>query len=441
MGATRRQWLNQFGSGAAAVLCLPQASRAELQTAAIPRKPVSRLDGRGQGLLRQVYAAWNTLDAADPWSRESHRIMHLNQCSEHSASGVDVHNTWDFLPWHRCFVHFHERILIAVAKAKSVSGAENFRLPYWDWDAAPKIPEVYLTQGSPLYMAREQDPIIDYYTTPGMLGAMLSPTQFQGSTGFGGDAQSRGVASSAPPHSKIHKIVSDVMNDPDTAASDPLFYIHHANVDRLWEIWARHQGQKASDYPAELLAKTYTFPGGQSRAAFTYRVQDILDTSSLGYTYDSYECGVQFDSETTALEVKQTDGGFTGLNMPPAGVASQHSASSRINAAQPTGRAVVYLTVSGIHLPYKPNGYFLFLKSKDPGIAPLELGNVSPFQSRHAKELVLSATVPIDPTQLSRFAAGFQVVYKESESVNAADAGIVPSGNLSLLARTVAGPQ
>ena len=338
MGATRRQWLNQFGSGGCGGLVSAVAAgrpRGALQAATSPRKPVSQLDGPGQDLLRQVYAAWNTLDAADPWSRESHRIMHLNQCSEHSASGVDVHNTWDFLPWHRCFVHFHERVLIAVAKAKSVSGAENFRLPYWDWDAAPKIPEVYLTQGSPLYMAREQNPIIDYYTTPSMVGAMLSPTQFQGSTGFGGDAQSRGVASSAPPHSKIHKIVSDVMNDPDTAASDPLFYIHHANVDRLWEIWARHQGQKTSDYPAELLAKTYTFPGGQSQAAFTYRVQDILDTSSLGYTYDSYECGIQFDSETTALEVKQAGGGFTGLNMPPAGVANQHSVSPRVNAAQP----------------------------------------------------------------------------------------------------------
>jgi hypothetical protein len=243
-----------------------------------------------------------------------------------------------------------------------------------------------------------------------MLAAMLSPTQFQGGAGFGGDAQSRGVASSAPPHSKIHKIISDVMNDPDTSASDPLFYIHHANVDRLWEIWVRHEAQTVSNYPAGFLAKTYMFPGGQSRPAFTYSVRDILDTTSLGYTYDSYDCGVQFNPVTAA-------------------------SAARIRARS-SGTAVVYLTISGIHVPHRTDGYFLFLKSKTPGIAPLELGNVSPFQSRRSKDLLLSATLPVDPTQLARFTGGFEVVYKESKSAEAPDTGVVPAGNVSTLHRT-----
>jgi hypothetical protein len=443
MHMTRRRWLHQLGFGTAAAMCLPwpQFATAGLPSSTItarPRKPVSQLDGPSLDLLCQVYKAWNTLEAADPWSRESHRVMHLNQCSEHAASGMDVHNTWDFLPWHRCFVHFHEQALIAVAKAKSINGAENFRLPYWDWDAKPKIPPVYLDQSSPLYMPREQDPIIYFYTTQAMLSAMLSPTQFQGSTGFGGDAQSRGVASSAAPHAKIHKIVSDVMNDPDTSASDPLFYIHHANVDRLWEIWARHEGQKVSDYPAELLNKTYTFPGGPTRPERNYRFRDILDTNSLGYSYDSYECGVQFDTKATELKMKPAGNGFNAFTT-PIEKSVRSRATIKTSAQRSNSYAFVYLTVSRVRLPYTPNGYFLFLTSKTPGVTPLPLGNVSPFQSRHAKELDISTTVPIELSQLSPFAAGFQVVYRESDAPGTADMGTVPQENIFLSARTFAG--
>ena len=47
------------------------------------------------------------------------------------------------------------------------------------------------------------------------------------------------------PHDLVHVYVgwriSDtnygLMADPGTAALDPIFYLHHGNIDRMWEVW------------------------------------------------------------------------------------------------------------------------------------------------------------------------------------------------------------
>lgn len=41
------------------------------------------------------------------------------------------------------------------------------------------------------------------------------------------------------PHNRVHLVVggSGHMGDNDTAGFDPIFYLHHCNVDRLWAFW------------------------------------------------------------------------------------------------------------------------------------------------------------------------------------------------------------
>src|SRR5439155_4225382 len=42
-------------------------------------------------------------------------------------------------------------------------------------------------------------------------------------------------------HNAIHNRVGATpgwwMADPDLAALDPIFWLHHSNIDRLWEVW------------------------------------------------------------------------------------------------------------------------------------------------------------------------------------------------------------
>ncbi len=54
------------------------------------------------------------------------------------------------------------------------------------------------------------------------------------------------------PHDNVHgdiggalnnvfnnRLAQGLMSNPCTAALDPIFWLHHANIDRLWEVWLK----------------------------------------------------------------------------------------------------------------------------------------------------------------------------------------------------------
>jgi tyrosinase len=74
----------------------------------------------------------------------------------------------------------------------------------------------------------------------------------------------------------------------ETAARDPIFWLHHANIDRLWEAWlalgdgrANPSGRRADPW----LNSWFKVGGGAS--AVTLRVREVLDTGQppLNYFY------------------------------------------------------------------------------------------------------------------------------------------------------------
>ena len=396
-----------------------------------PRIAVSSLlqDQKSLALFTRVYEAWNKLDDGHPWSRKSQCALHSSMCG-HGGSGPDIHKSWGFLPWHRCFVHFHERVLIANAAQKSVPGAADFRLPYWDWDKNHEIPGFYSKPGSPVYMDRDT-PNIAYYTTPDFLSAMLSPGAFQGHDGFGGAADAEGIVRIYSANKYIYTIVSDVMRDPATAAGDPLFFIHHANVDRMWEIWSR-QNQPLPPYPDDLLNRVFEFPNEPPQKPFQYSVRDIMETESLGYSYDSYDCGVHFSGKPETLDTEPVEQEFVSVN--------QAATDKLAPAAQSLTphRVLVYVTVSGIALPWRREGYSLFLKPR-LSVPPVGLGNVTPFQSPHAQSQTISATAAIHPRELLGLSAGFRVVYTDGDAPLSQAAEAAPAYRLSLRIRTLRG--
>ncbi len=67
------------------------------------------------------------------------------------------------------------------------------------------------------------------------------------------------------------------MNNTSTSPTDPIFWLHHAEIDRLWEIWRR-----ANPTPGPRLIGTDRImdPWAES-------YDDLLDLPALGYSYDS----------------------------------------------------------------------------------------------------------------------------------------------------------
>lgn len=82
------------------------------------------------------------------------------------------------------------------------------------------------------------------------------------------------------------------MSDPDTAGLDPIFWLHHGNIDRLWEVW---RGNPTTDVdpsdanwvngPAAVGDRAFMLPmpGGVS---WTYTPGEMSDLSRLNYVYD-----------------------------------------------------------------------------------------------------------------------------------------------------------
>src|SRR6185295_19032053 len=83
-----------------------------------------------------------------------------------------------------------------------------------------------------------------------------------GTTGFGGDdldsASTQIGLLEQRPHNDIHLAVGGVINSTNgamaeitTAAFDPVFWVHHANIDRMWAEWASKPGKRWGPLPPD----------------------------------------------------------------------------------------------------------------------------------------------------------------------------------------------
>ena len=89
-------------------------------------------------------------------------------------------------------------------------------------------------------------------------------------------------------HNAVHIYLSGHMRDVPTAGNDPIFFLHHANIDRIFEAWLRKFNVDIPDY----LPMTGEHPGHNFNDAlvpfFPLKTnRDMYKTSTqLGFTYD-----------------------------------------------------------------------------------------------------------------------------------------------------------
>jgi tyrosinase len=93
----------------------------------------------------------------------------------------------------------------------------------------------------------------------------------------------------ASPHNLVHMTIglSGDMGSPKTAARDPIFWLHHANIDRMWVRWTdAARGRFAPvDDPVWMTTKfTFVDENGEDQVMTG---AEVLDTQfQLGYRYD-----------------------------------------------------------------------------------------------------------------------------------------------------------
>jgi tyrosinase len=216
------------------------------------------------------------------------------------------HQTWYFLPWHRAYLACFEQI-VAAAVVK-LGGPPDWALPYWNYSGdrnARLLPSAFvnpqLADGStnPLWVDGRNSSTADFEIADADVSLIaLTDSRFTGlapggDPGFGGpktlfshSGRINGRFENVP-HNAIHGDIGGLMNDPDTAALDPIFWLHHCNIDRLWEVW-RHRGAgflNPTD-PAWLNLSFEFRDASGNIAAFT--PSQVVDTTKLlhGFRYD-----------------------------------------------------------------------------------------------------------------------------------------------------------
>ena len=256
-------------------------------------------------------------NSADAW----------NQCQ---------HGSWFFIPWHRGYLGCFESIVRETIK--SLGGPhQDWALPYWNYsDKAdanarlmrPEFLAAKLPDGkpNPLFVGVQRRPFTSVATPKGAAGnfgidpaevslAACTQTSFSsppnvtsfggGSTGFSHNGSSATIGElEKTPHGDIHMAVgfdgatgnAFWMSDFNTAGLDPIFWLHHCNIDRLWGVWLRQPKSKGN--PTDLkwanpksvlkgkaMPFTLHFPGHPN---YVFTPKEMADPikSVFAYKYD-----------------------------------------------------------------------------------------------------------------------------------------------------------
>ena len=88
------------------------------------------------------------------------------------------------------------------------------------------------------------------------------------------------------PHGSVHVLVNGGMHDVQTAAPDPIFYLHHANVDRLWEVWRASYGGVDPISDSSWTGKTWTFFNENGKPVTMSACQILNAAQQLNYVYE-----------------------------------------------------------------------------------------------------------------------------------------------------------
>lgn len=353
------------------------------------RKSVFELNAQEISRLKAAYAALRRLYEEHPedargWYYQG--LVHCWYCSGalNAIVGPEIHNGWYFLPWHRAYLHLHERILAALINDPT------FSLPYWDWDTPDRnqFPPPYMDpadQTNPLF-----DPfraidastrIPDNLTGPDVIKNVLGQATFGLFAGVGQGASGQRGAIERAPHGGVHLWVANPatllppqvnMGVLGTAAFDPVFFSHHANIDRLWTVWLNTTADPPHANPSEEAWLLQDFVFYDQRRQWTQILVDqVVDSeATLRYRYQppSAQPAVAAApaaapapppraaparlASTMALEIATSPGG-TALTPDPHTfrVAAPPAVQDRLRTLAATPQRRVILHIDGIQVP------------------------------------------------------------------------------------------
>ena len=191
----------------------------------------------------------------------------LGQLVDIHAEIHHQHSNARLLPWHRVFLVLFEEAL------------HNYHpdvcVPYWDWTCpeeqhfpdwlAGVLPTVH-TPTRTINVVRSPGP------DSGLASIAAGTTTAMNQTTYNNfSAPINGI------HGSVHIWVGGTMSDASVSPADPVFWLHHANLDRLW--WEWYNGPKGNHQNPPLTGADAVMD------PWSYAESNTRNIQMLGYTY------------------------------------------------------------------------------------------------------------------------------------------------------------
>jgi tyrosinase len=180
----------------------------------------------------------------------------------HANAIHQMHSNPRFLPWHRIYLIRLEELLMMVDPTVCIpywKSSEEQAFPAWLLGFTPTVN----LQGGPHTVTRNIGAFATLPNAAAVTAAMANGTYNTFRPALEGI------------HNSGHVWVGGSMQGITTAPTDPVFWMHHAEIDRIWSVWqAANPGQN----PALAGAAAIMDPWAEDEAA-------TRDITALGYSY------------------------------------------------------------------------------------------------------------------------------------------------------------
>lgn len=174
-----------------------------------------------------------------------------------------------FLAWHRGYLHLFEQ------KLREISRNSALVVPYWDYYTNPSMPAEFLDPSSPLYIANRRNTNVHASLSLDPFANQIINFPQGAPNAFEPSVESR-------PHNAVHNIIGGVMANLQSP-QDPIFWVHHANIDRLWAAWVKAGNGRTMPPPSSSYwSDIFNYAPGVSLPR-----KVTISTVGLGYTYEN----------------------------------------------------------------------------------------------------------------------------------------------------------
>jgi tyrosinase len=280
--------------------------RQDVHALAGPWHPILRAYALAIGVMRELP---ETDHRSLAYQASVHGVGEPEDLPPDALRSQCQHNCWYFLPWHRWYLyHFEQIVRSVIADIDEVphAVADAWALPYWNYagDDSDTIPLEFAARR--LWDDQRENPLrdetrwgnvnariaaVDRKVAAPLAGvlALSFSSEFDDVPTFGGTesdwhhfrepgAVAGGVEST--PHNTVHGFVGGNMGDFSTAGLDPLFWLHHSNIDRYWEIKGHAQD------PTGRWTEVFSFRDATGNIQEVNSDGCVETENQLGYRYD-----------------------------------------------------------------------------------------------------------------------------------------------------------